>query len=584
MSQDNKTLKVGFDIGNEPAKQAVTEIKLDLANLEALVAQAAANMEAGQKRGMASMRRAIAAQTAAQEKMFRELIERSQQAAQKQENLGSALMKTGIAMAGISQGVKYLQMYAEAVKEASEYQHKLSEDLERQIEMQGELAAIQGKSANVKFALDVVKSAKQAGMTPEEMTKFQTEMANSGAQFIGQGVGKTMTESQAKKFAVDSAKLATARGLPAEVVGDLAGRLVGQHDFAGMGEQAGVDEATGRLGRVMAILSAGSGSNAGLLKQQTQTMAALMHEDKLKGVFRSPEDVAKFVSTMAEQNPEEAYTHIKSMQRLIFAKDGSEAVLKRKAGITANDDIPTAAQKLAPVVAEEAKKRNVPIQEVLAKYIPEIKEQEALATVLNRGVGDAGVLKQREEAIKGVDATSVRKEFDEAAKDPNSRVAKRVRDAERKEAEAEIGAKRMPYEALAQQAETNLIKRGEINTTWDNFTSKAYDYSLGNISALTRGVKGAKAAHIDDEIARMLEQKNAEAGGVLPQQQIEDIRSGVGEQANEARIMAAYDALNKAGQQLGKVAEKMEAAAPAAAAPKTMTKATPGGGKAMTNR
>jgi dihydroxyacetone kinase DhaKLM complex PTS-EIIA-like component DhaM len=558
---DNKTLKVGFDLNTQPANANLNEVKNAVLLVERAIQNTAMHLS-----------RVINNQTAEMKMMMESVKTSSTQATQSQESLSKAMIATTVAMKGLSMGVSLMKDFSAASQEAWKYNEQITSDLIKRMQVERELQALQGRKSTAETAIETLRFAMNAGMSAEDATKFKTEFQNSGAQFVG----KTVTQQQSEQFQKQAAQFAAVKGIEADVVGDLAGKLTGQHDFSKEGA-AGSKELFKRMAQSMSILSAGSGGNSQLVNQQARIMASLMSEDETAGVFKTPQEVATLVSTFAEASPKETETYSKAAVRGLRDFKGKPAALLTQAGITPQTNFMDAVNNIAPIIDKIAKETGEKRYDVLGRYFEDQETKTALSVLLNKGVGPNGAFAARAQTAKDTEPDKVLAEMNDALNDMKGPLAATSAATGKQLAEAERAKGRIGYQNFAQQAENSLIAKGELNTSYDNFGEKFFD----NVNFLNglRGKKGARAEHIDIEAVNLLESANRQAGNVVPASEFETARANAGYEANEARIMRIMDLLEKAGVTLNAAAEKAKAEGG-----KTMTKATPGGGKAVVAR
>lgn len=560
----NNTLTVNFDINNRPAHQALQEVKLDLTGVERAIMNSSMQLS-----------RVINNQTSEMLRMFDRTKNETVEATKKQESFTGALIKSGLAMQGISKGIELMALFGEASKQAIEYNKQITQTLIKQLDAERELQALRGKNSTPETALETIRAAKQAGLTPEAMRNFQTEFLNSGAQFVG----KTMTEEQSKKFGIQAASLSAKTGIGPDVIGDLAGKIMGQHDYSKEGE-AGVNEAFKRLAQTQAILAAGSGGNTQLMSQQARTMASLMSENSQQGVFSRPQDVATLVSTFAEFNPEEANVYARaSLRGLRDFDDKKTGALLKRAGITPQTDTMEAIEKLAPLVNAEAQQGNLKTYDVLNKYFADERTTTALSVLINKGVGPNGTFAARKQVEDATTTEGTLKAIKEAQADKRGPIAQTIADTTIKEAEAMRAQERLSYEAVSKQSQARLISKGEIETGPANFEEGLAD-KLNFLNGL-RGHKGARAQRIDTETLKQLEQQNAVMGGPVPEKAFQIAKSYAGYEDNERAITKIIEALDKASEKMLAAAEAQELKNKPQP---VQTKPTPGGGRAAVAR
>ncbi|CAB4130992.1 hypothetical protein UFOVP124_48 [uncultured Caudovirales phage] len=568
---DNKSLNVSFNIDNRPAHQALTEVRVDLTGVERAIMNSSMQLS-----------RVINNQTAEMKTMMQSVKDGGNQAVQSQQSLSKAMIATSVAMKGISFGLDLMRDFSAASKEAWQYNEDITKSLINRMKAERELQAMQGRKSTAETAIETLRFAVNAGMSAEDATKFKTEFQNSGAQFVG----KTVTKEQSEQFQKQAAQFAAVKGIESDVVGDLAGKLTGQHDFSKEGE-AGSKELFKRMSQSMAILSAGSGGNSQLVQQQSRIMASLMAEDETAGVFKTPQEVATLVSTFAEASPKETETYSKAAVRGLRDFKGKPAALLNRAGINPQTSFMDAIGKIAPIIDDIAKQTGEKRYDVLGRYFEDQETKTALSVLLNKGVGPNGTFAARAKVAEETDPDKVMAEMKDALNDVKGPLFATAAETGKQLAESERAKGRVGYQNLSQMAENRLIEKQEINTPFSNFMEKIADY--GPSGAF--GLKGARAEHMDVEIGNILDEINRSNGMPVPQSEIDAVRkqgyviggtTNAGTVENEARISRILDTMEKAGIMFKDAAEKAKAEQGGPA--KTMTKATPGGGKAVVAR
>ncbi len=248
-----------------------------------------------------------------------------------------------------------------------------------------ELANLQGKQAgDPAFLRDFAQFNRETGMRRDESIAFQSQLLNSGAQFVGDEAGKNIGVAESREFARQAAALSVARGANPDVAGDLAGRILGTTDFKKFGDQ-GSEVALGRFNAPLAILDAGVGKSAQLMNQYNMLLGTAFNEDEAKGAFSDVEEMATVISVQAQKSVGRSFTGVRAAMKGV--RDFDNPLIK-KAGITPKTKFQDAIRMLAPVVQAEADARgdgSKPI-DILNEYFEDDLTAEGIGTQIEQGV------------------------------------------------------------------------------------------------------------------------------------------------------------------------------------------------------
>lgn len=432
------------------------------------------------------------------------------------EGFGAAALAANLGTMALGKMAQAAAALGQALEAAAQKQEALAKGFASQGDKLRELAGMEGKQVDAAYTLDFAKFQKATAMRPEEALAFRTEFLNSGAQYLG----RTISQGEAGQLQEQAASLAVARGLDPRQVGDLAGNLLGAKDWQQQfGDQAS-EAVLGTVARVMAGLGRGRGETSQLLGQTTELMAASVNEDVLKGTFRTPEEAAALVSTMAEYKPAEAGVYaqaaIRSLRDFQDKKMGPEL---QKAGVTPLMPFAEAAERFGKVITEESTAEGVPIQDIIARYAPDIRQQRALATLINKGLGPQGAMADRMKFMGGFGAETATADI--GAFRATDVGMTREAEADVALAQAQRGAELQRPNILRTQAIAELTREKQIDTTAaeiSNFVARGASFGL---------IAGPERAKIDLRVAEILRRRGAGVG-VTPAAQEPGIFGGLG--------------------------------------------------------
>ncbi len=354
-----------------------------------------------------------------------------------------------------------------------------------------ELANLQGRSLGGDFSRDFGKFNVATGMTPAESVNFQTQLLNSGAQYIGEGPGSNMDTGESREYTAQAAKLTLARGLTTDVAGDLAGRVLGLTDYKKHGTR-GSEVALGRLNAPLAILDAGVGRAAMLASQFSMLMGTAYSEDEAKGAFSSEEEMASVLSVQAQKNPGRAFTGVRAAMRGVRDFDNP---LIQKAGITPMTGFQDAIRMLAPVVEAEATAKGVKPVDVLNEAFEDDLTAEGIGTQIEQGVNQ-GLYQKRADVgrlARGPEQALAKV----AGYEQTDESMRRRAVAEGELVDIERGERTSKPDILRVQATNELRREGKLDTTGSEFKKfLSGSLSFGMLPDLDRMNVDARAAEI----------------------------------------------------------------------------------------
>lgn len=409
-----------------------------------------ARMARAAERAAQQQQRAAEKASAAQQRAAEKAASAAEASAAK---MNAAL--AGAALAGAAMLGKALQDINAAMDKAAQRSRELAQNFGAGRDQLGELAAIQGKTLDNQFALDFARFNRQTGMTAAESKAYQTQLYNAGVQYSG----KNISAPEFGQYAEQAGRLGQAWRLQPDVMGDLAGSLLGSRDYSRFGENAS-EQALADLNKMLAIGSRGRGENRVLADAMSKLMAANMSEDEFRGTFRTGEEVATLVSTIAESRPQEPEVYARAAIRGLRGKEA--APLREAAGITPNMPFFEQINRIAPLIEKEARAGGTNVNDVVSKYFNDEREQVGIATLINRGVA-GGVIADRmrfgaeNEGVGAAFGRINQYEGTEAA-------ALRRAQADVALAEAQRGAENSGVDILRSQALAELVRTKAIGT------------------------------------------------------------------------------------------------------------------------
>jgi hypothetical protein len=290
---------------------------------------------------------------------------------------GGAATKAGLALAGLGAGVAVIKAVAGAFKDARAAAEQMARTSLKFMQDLRPLASVMGVKPDFAFAKKVAQFGVETGMGKAGAAQFLETFAGR-ANIVK---GKNISEEEYEKFSVQAGKLATARGVPPELAGDLFASILKLENFQAKGQ--GARQALGRAGNLFDILDAGSGKMEQLGPQAIELMNALASENELEGKFRSAGEVGVVTSLMAENNPAEAATFGRAtIKALSSFTDKDRQAFYQRAGIVPGQSAIESMQRANAVFEEEVGKGK-PLEQVLSDLglAGDVREKTGLLTM-----------------------------------------------------------------------------------------------------------------------------------------------------------------------------------------------------------
>lgn len=402
--------------------------------------------------------------------------------------LSGAATKAGIALMGIVAAKEGLSAVARALFDA----RKASEDmatgmLEFMVQLRP-LASVMGKRPTREFALEIAEFGKQAAMPKEQAARYLETFA--GASALQRG--KQISEAEYEKFALKSAQLATARGIPEEQAADLFAGVLKVENFLSKG--AGANEALNRANQIFDILDRGKGLIKDLAPAATELMNTLASENELEGVFRNAAEAAVLTSVIAESHPKEAAVFARAgIRALSKFQDKDRLAFYKRAGITPGQPALERFQRANKVFEEETAK-GVPMESVLLKFglASEEREKAALLTAFQ---ARKTTLPSQMERMRQLEGPAAAAATEKLIKERLGEEDVRFTAGQAAVGRAKLQAESIPLKLAKQRAEAELIREG-IDTT---FTGQL-GQTVG--TALTLGLKSGREMQIETRALR----------------------------------------------------------------------------------
>lgn len=425
-------------------------------------------------------------------------------AAQKELHLRSVMGANASAAAtalwtvGLQKAFEVARLMGDAVNRAGEKSRELAARFSGQRESLGELADLMGRPADNQFTLDIAKYNAATGFTPEEGRKSLTALYNAGAQYKGRNI----SDKEFDEYAIQQGKLALVLKMGEEQVGDVAGSMLGFTNFQEkFGDQAS-EQALAMTHRALKIMQSGQGAGPVMARQFKMLAAGALSEDKLKGMFTDPDDVAITASIGAEKHDAlSAELGLIAGRALRDPRPAAQAFFKEM-GIDKTTKFLDAWEIMGPKVVEMARKRGggTTTRDIFTEKGFSVAEVEAMSVFANKA--DLIAVRRAEGAkYKGTGPSLAAN----AEYDASERGMLRRRTAETVLAETEEGAENSKLQILRQEAMTNLIKRREINRgSLLNAAGDALPFSA---------VGTREQAQIDEESQRILRMRGGTGGG-----------------------------------------------------------------------
>lgn len=384
----------------------------------------------------------------------------------------SALGKVGLSLLGINYGTQAVMAIAGAFDEARVNASRFTAQTIAVEKALRAVASVEGRLPTGGYAVEHAGQAKAMGMSLDEAKNYK-EAFLGRAQIVR---GKHLSEKDFNTFMTQAGRLGAAKGIPAELAGDIFGGIAKAEDFKAKGE--GSKEALGRAASTLAILDAGSGKIPILAPQLTKVMSALTSEDELAGVFRTPDEAAVAVSTAAEYDPgEAASTTVRAAKSLRDFENKKKRSFFNRAGVTGKDDFFTAIGKMNTVLEEEVAK-GVPVDVALQKFgFTGKQEARTLQTFFN---ARKTVMEPQLERMRGAKGATGTAAAEKMLKELGETDTMRASEAEAavESAKTGEGAKGKELEIAKRKAEAELIEEG-LDTSVSGFFRKAAALSTG---------------------------------------------------------------------------------------------------------
>lgn len=287
--------------------------------------------------------------------------------------LGVATRLAGVATAGLAlhQGVGYL-------RDMREEAARMARDLIGAKDALRSLAGVMDERPTTEFVLENALFAAEAGMRPGEAKDFR-EQFRGRAQIVA---GNTISQEGFARFEQLAAGMAAAKGIPAEMAGDLFGGILKAENFANKG-LAGPEEEAAAAGasaaKLFRILDASSAPMPIATHQASQLMA-FVSENNLESTLRSSADVAVLIGAMSELNPGEAFTMAsRGIQGLTDFRDEDKAGFFSRTGIKPGMDAIEMFRRSNRFIADEVAKGKTVDQAIADAGFKDIRELRAMA-------------------------------------------------------------------------------------------------------------------------------------------------------------------------------------------------------------
>lgn len=379
---------------------------------------------------------------------------------------------TAVAQHAMSMIKQVLTEVGQALRDAEARSRRLAGGFGEQREAVAHLAGLEGRKPDNEYVLDLARRNARTGLTPQEALAAGESFFNSAAQFKG----RTISNAEFDQFREQQERLAVSRSVEADVLADMSGRQLGTTDFRRFGANAS-EMALAGVNQKIAILEAGGGNVSQLGRETVKLEAATANEEALRGQLRPGVDAAKIISIMAEGMSEgQAVAAASGMRALrgVGEKD-KQAPLLNEAGVTLEDSVFSALEKLTPVLEARARagKPGTSIQDVLTQNIPDVEAARAISIMINKGVSGGAFAARDVVATQNAGPESVMNLMNAADLFPNVR----ERRAAQNEilAELEVGGKGTELEVERRNARAQLIRGGLIDTPTTNLTDKIVD-------------------------------------------------------------------------------------------------------------
>lgn len=356
-----------------------------------------------------------------------------------------------------------------------------------------EVAAVEGRTPDTAFTLELHRKAREAAMTFGEAADFRTAFANETAAYKGTKLGDKEYQEYMDKVALDATR--------ANVTGRTAALFGGSfltRDLRGFGDQA-AEEAFRAQHQVAKVYETGQGSN----EQNYGAFAALKKQYE-PGTFASPfksdVELATVGSVANAAGADKQEEQVENLVRVLRETDNEKLnALFVSAGVPLGmkgTSLLETIRKIAPVLQARSQQTGLGLDQVVGDIVPDMRARRALAIQIQQGVV-GGQYEQRAGVAtqSGVAGAGEKANADFLKSEVG---AERVAVADAKLAEAERAAKNSELTTLRHQAAASLLRAGAIDTN----VSAVSDFVLGKS---TFGMMGdAEQTRIDLETERMI--------------------------------------------------------------------------------
>jgi hypothetical protein len=334
----------------------------------------------------------------------------------------------------------------EEFKRSADYVKAMAKDFIELREAMQQVAALKGKQNDTGFALGEMKDAAKAGLSGQEWKSFQEAFQSKGGAYLegdqnrfqgDKSTGET-GEQQAKRYQLEQAEFAKAKGVNASDMAELGGGLLqfseGPQTVEGMQE---------RTGKVYHTLERAPTDAKLLMAQMGRTMSQ----------GNSPEDAAKQLGLFSEIRPGEEGTYAASAQRSIeqMQQEGKGKEYGLTEGMTPWQKMQAVSGKLAESKTDE--ELNKRISDITSMH----EGQAALKGLVTRGVRAHGF--EREEGyVNETDPNEVKKSIGLYRESDAGKASRTKADAQL--ARMESGSQDAEIDEAKERARTELTREG----------------------------------------------------------------------------------------------------------------------------
>jgi hypothetical protein len=409
----------------------------------------------------------------------------------------------GVLPAGVLLGA--IRAYGRGMEEVADYNRELRDDLLRFRDSTREVSALRGLRPTTQSALVQARFQARTGLRDEEGINYVAAFRGAAAQYEGTKISRP----DFARFEEQAAGLAQARGIEPQQIAELAGSVLGMHDFRGKG--GGARGALGELFRAYSIIERGKGRTGQLAPQLAELTAGLANEDELRGVLRNMKEAAVLTTIMAESDPGEAATLGRAAVRALTSfSDKKFGPALAAAGITPTMPFFDRVTRIAALLGRESRAKRIPLQTLIKdQYGLDEREARALAVLINRGV-EGGLIGERSAYGEKFGAEAAERAIAEGTGDPSSTGMLRIAEQRIALAKRERAANRGEDIAAVLRARSTevLTRRGTLKQASDE-TEQYFDprYRLGmmasreevRLAAQDYGflMEAAKRAHVE---------------------------------------------------------------------------------------